>query len=302
MKKELAIMAVFATAIISGFSIFINKFAISGMNSSIFTFGKNVMVAMFLAGIILMSGNFSKIKELKKKEWLSLIIVGLIGGSIPFVLFFKGLQLTNSAAGSFIHKTMFIFVAILAIYFLKEKLHKAVFAGAILLLAGNFMILKLSNFAWTTGSTMILIATLFWAVENTYSKKLLAGMDGNVLAFGRMFFGSVFIMIYLAFTGEIKLLVSLNQNQLGWIMFTTIVLLSYVVTWYNGLQHVKATIATSILLLGSPVTTLLNYVLSGTVLTIGEVAGMISIATGLVIVVMFSEKLGEGQSSAISTA
>src|SRR3989338_4101548 len=119
MKKESALFLVLATAFISGFSIFINKFGVAGINSSIFTFGKNTAVAIFLLSIILMTGNFRKFADLKRKQWLDLAAVGLIGGSIPFLLFFRGLQLTSAAAGSFIQKMMFIFVAVTAVFFLR---------------------------------------------------------------------------------------------------------------------------------------------------------------------------------------
>ncbi|MBU2635458.1 EamA family transporter, partial [Patescibacteria group bacterium] len=112
MKK--GYLLVFLTAIISGFSIFINRFGVSIINPYIFTFLKNASVAVFLLSILLLFKDWKVLKKIKKKQWVLLILIGLIGGSIPFLLFFKGLSITTAANGAFLHKTMFIYVALLA--------------------------------------------------------------------------------------------------------------------------------------------------------------------------------------------
>ena len=79
---------VLATAVISGFSIFINKFGVAITNPYIFAFLKNFWVVLFLSAIIFAAGNFSDLRKLSRKQWGMLIIIGLVGGSIPFLLFF----------------------------------------------------------------------------------------------------------------------------------------------------------------------------------------------------------------------
>jgi uncharacterized membrane protein len=51
MKKGL--IFVLMTALISGISIFVNKFGVKGVDSTVFTFMKNSMVALLLVGILL---------------------------------------------------------------------------------------------------------------------------------------------------------------------------------------------------------------------------------------------------------
>jgi len=106
MSKK-GLILVLTTAIISGISIFINKYSVSVINPYIFTFLKNAVVALMLSGLILLIKDWKILKFLTKKQWLLLLLIGLIGGSIPFLLFFKGLSLVSAAQGSFIHKTIF---------------------------------------------------------------------------------------------------------------------------------------------------------------------------------------------------
>ncbi len=287
---------VLGTALISGVSIFINKFGVGGIDSSIFTGAKNLVVAVFLFSLILLAKDFKKLKELSKRDIAKLFLIGVFGGSLPFLLFFKGLQLTSAAQGAFIHKTMFIWVGILALVFLKEKLSRGIVIGAILLLAGNFLLLKLGNFVFATGDLLILCATLLWGVETVISKQALKTLDSKIVAFGRMFFGSLIILAFLAVTNKLALVSALTSAHLPWILVTSIFLVGYVFTWYSGLKHIKAGVAASILLLGSVITTLLNLAFVDTVITPVQIVGMILVVAGIGSVVWFTTVLKKAQS------
>jgi len=282
-KKALSL--VFLTAIISGFSIFINKFGVGFGNSNIFAFLKNLAVALIFIGIIIFLKKLPSIKALKIKEWGKLVLIGLVGGSIPFLLFFKGLSLTSSAQGSLIHKTMFVFVAVLAFYFLKEKISKGFIIGAVFLLIGNALILRNFNFDFSQGDLLILLATIFWAVENVISKKALKNIDSDIVAWGRMFFGSVFICLYLFFIGQFSLLFETRIEQIGWVAVTATLLFLYVLTWYRGLKETPVHVATAILLIGSPITTILNLIY-------GAQIGTQEIISGLLIIIGIVSILG----------
>lgn len=287
---------VLGTAIISGISIFINKFGVQGIDSSLFTGAKNFIVAIFLFSLIILAKDFKKLKELTKKDWLKLSFIGLSGGSIPFLLFFKGLQLTSASQGSFIHKTMFLWVGILALIFLKEKVSKGIAIGAIMLLLGNFLLLKMNNssLALTLGDWLILAATLLWSIETIISKQALKTIDNKIVAFGRMFFGSLIILVFLAATNNLSLVAKITSSQLIWILITSAFLLGYVFTWYSGLKYVKATVATTILLLGSVITTLLDLAW-GAKITATQTGGIILLILGVTSVVGLTNILKKAQ-------
>ncbi|MFH1053780.1 MAG: DMT family transporter [Candidatus Woesearchaeota archaeon] len=285
--KKTGLCLIFFTAIISGFSIFINSFGVKGFDSSVFTFSKNIVVALFLFAIILGFGLKEQIRALNKKQWLQLSEIGLIGGSIPFLLFFKGLQMTTGSTSAFIHKTIFIYITIFAIIFLKERMTKGLFIGTLLLLAGNFLMLR-PDFTFSIGHILILIATLFWAAENTIAKHALKDISGTIVGFGRMFFGSLFILLFLIFTGKAPIVFSMSLAQYGWILITSILLLLYVFSYYNGLRHIKLTTAACILTLGSPITLILSWVFKGSSLTIAQAFGILLIFGGILSIILYS--------------
>ena len=280
------LLLVFSTAIISGFSIFINKFGVSLTNPYVFTFLKNTIVALLLTAVILFFKDFKALKQLRPKQWILLVLIGLVGGSIPFLLFFKGLAMSGAAQGSFIQKTMFIYVAAIAVIFLKEKLSKNFLIGALLLLLGNLILLKTLNFSFTYGDLLIFLATLFWATENVISKYALRELTGRTVAWGRMFFGSIFILGYLGLSGQLSLVNNVTFPQIIWISITSVLLFSYVMTWYSGLKHISVSLATAILLLGSPITTLLTVMAAGKI-SWQEILSGALILIGLILIVSF---------------
>ena len=88
---------VLGTALISGLANFFNKFGMKALGKDAFQYTtlKNVVVALILTLIVLTPFIFKKLKKLVRKDWLKLSLIGLVGGSIPFLLFFKGLSLTS---------------------------------------------------------------------------------------------------------------------------------------------------------------------------------------------------------------
>lgn len=289
--RQKGLLLVLGTAVISGFSIFINKYGVSIINPYIFTFLKNVLVAAVISGLILGFKNQKTLKKLTKKQWELLLAIGLIGGSLPFLLFFKGLSLTNAAESSFIQKTMFIYVALLASVFLKEKLNKNFLIGGLFLMLGNLFLLgKSSLLILNKGTLLIFIATLFWAMENVISKYALKELPGKIVGWGRMFFGSLFVLVFLSVTGQLSSITRLSFTQINWIIITAFVLLGYVLTWYNGLKHIPVSQAAAILALGAPITTLLNLI-SGNAIGPREILAGVFIVFGVILVLGLKEIL-----------
>lgn len=287
---------VLLTAIISGFAIFLNKFGVKGINPYVFTFSKNVLVVLFLFSALIFFKEFKTIKNLSKNQWFKLIAIGFFGGSIPFLLFFKGLSMSASASSSLIHKSMFIFVSVLAVLLLKEKLNIGFILAAILLFSGNLLLLITKSFSLGLAEILILGAVLLWSIETIISKHVLKELPSKVVAFGRMFFGALFIFIFLFATGNITNLVSLSLNQLSWVFFTSTILLLYVTTWYAGLKRINASSAASILVLGSAITTSLSSIYANS-FSFLNISGIVLIILGVLTILGYSYLISRTKSS-----
>ncbi|MFN3301781.1 MAG: DMT family transporter, partial [Patescibacteria group bacterium] len=218
------------------------------------------------------------------------ILIGLVGGGIPFLLFFKGLSLSTAATGSFIHKTMFLYVTILAFFFLKEKIDKKLIFAIFLLLFGNAFLLKLLPIKkLNVGDLLVFLAVLFWSVEQILAKKAVIHISPRLVAWGRMFFGLLIIIGFWLITNQFSLIFTLNLKQILWVVLTSFLLFGYVLTWYSGIKYLPISTATCLLALGSPITTLLDLT-KGKIINWQEIVGSILIALAIFIILL-AEKI-----------
>ncbi|MFA4871962.1 MAG: DMT family transporter [Patescibacteria group bacterium] len=290
MKK--GIYLVIITAIISGLANFFNKFGLQslGKNAFQYTTLKNVVVALILSLIILTPVIWPKLRRLAKKDWLMLFLIAAIGGSFAFLLFFQGLSLTSAVNASFIHKTLFIWVAILAWPILKEKISRLQFLALGILILGNFIFDGFKFFRFGYAELLIFLATLMWAGESIVAKIALRNIDALVVAWGRMFFGSIILIGFLAVTKNTAGLLNLNFFQLGWLLLVSVFLTGYVITWYSALKRLPITVVACFLVLASPITAFLNAAFVTHKISTQNIVGMVLILLGVLLFWQLQEK------------
>ncbi|MGB2791476.1 MAG: DMT family transporter, partial [Candidatus Moraniibacteriota bacterium] len=117
-----AVLFSLGAAVFSGVNGFLTKSAVTEVGDPVvFTFLKNVIVALIFLGAFLWFRKSDEIKLASSREKWTLLLIGIVGGGIPFLLYFIGLSLIPAATAVFIHKTLFLWVAILAVPFLGER-------------------------------------------------------------------------------------------------------------------------------------------------------------------------------------
>ncbi len=247
-------------ALISGISIFVNKFAVGAITPPLlFTTAKNVGVALVLLVLLLARSNWYKIRALSKSDFLKLCLIGLVGGSVPFYLFFTGLAQIPAISSAIIHKTLVIWVALLAVPLLKEKVNVIQGIGVLLLFASNFVVGGFKGFEFSVGEVLTLAATLLWAGETILVKKLLPKIDSDLVALFRMGVGALVLMMVSALTVP-SAAVQLTVTQTMWLGVTMVCLAGYVLSWYKALKYAPAVVVTSVLVLSTLVTNVLSAV------------------------------------------
>lgn len=255
-----------ATAAISGVSIFVNGLAVKQLpDPALYTTLKNGIAAILLLGLAAATVRPASIRAIPRRSWGRLVLIGAIGGSIPFVLFFAGLAQASAPSAAFIHKTLFVWVALLAVPLLGERLGLAQLAALAVLLVGQALILTPAGVTWGTGETLIAGATLLWAVETIVARRVLATVPSAVVAAARLGFGLVVLVAYLAVTGGLAAIATLQPAQWAWVLLTGLFLAAYVGTWFAALQRAPASLVTAILVLGAPVTAAIQGFQTGTV-------------------------------------
>ena len=279
----------FATALISGVSIFINGFAVKQLpDAAVFTTLKNGVAALVLVGLAAMTVRPAEIRAMDRRSWGRLAVIGIVGGSVPFLLFFGGLAQASAPSAAFIHKTLFVWVALLAVPFLGERLGLAQMAALAVLLGGQFLVIPPNAVAWGTGETMIAAATLLWAVEAILAKRLLATVPSGVVGAGRLGIGLVVLVGYLVVTGRAGAVAALSDVQWAFVLGTGLLLSGYVATWFAALRRAPASLVTAILVVGAPITAALQALQRGAIPATSVLAGQMLIAIAAIALAVYA--------------
>ncbi len=278
-------------AIVSGASIYINKFGVAHISDPfVYTTVKNSVVVVGLLAAVGLLASWKELRGMTATRWLAWIGLGVIGGGVPFLLFFQGLSTASAASASLIQKTLFLWVALLAIPFLRERPGPWQVLGLAVLTLGQFLLQPLTHWSgWGRSETLILIATLLWAVETILAKKVLEWMSPKTAALGRMGIGALVMWGFLAFTGRATAALTLNGIQWLWIIVTALFLLGYVWTWYSALKVAPASLVTSLLTVGAIVTILLTALVNGQMATLPQFAAFPLLILGAVLLVLPSK-------------
>jgi drug/metabolite transporter (DMT)-like permease len=282
------VLLALGTALISGFSIYVNAFAVKQLpDAAIYTTLKNGVAAILLIALAASTVRPAAIRAIPRVSWGWLTVIGIIGGSLPFVLFFTGLAQASAPSAAFIHKTLFIWVAFLAVPFLGERLGLAQLAALGVLLGGQLLILTPSGVSWGTGESLIGAATLVWAVESLVAKRVLRSGPSAVVGAARLGIGLVVLVAYLALSGKLGSVAALSGDQWRWALLTGALLTGYVATWFAALQRAPASLVTAILVLGAPVTAAIQAMQGGSLPATPVLAGqMLVLAAGSVLIVL----------------
>ncbi len=276
----------FGAALISGVAVFVNGYGVrAAPDATVYTTAKNLVAAALLLTVV-GAASASRAKggvPLRRRPTVlaGLLAVAVVGGSVPFVLFFEGLARASSTHAAFVHKTLFVWVAVLAVPLLGERLRWPYVAAFTMLLAGVVMLDGgLGGFRFGVGEWLILAATLLWAVEVVLAKRLLRVVAPRRLAVARMGLGVLLLLGWLTVTGRLDGLAAMGVAGWQWAALTGVVLAAYVTTWFTALVYAPAVDVAAVLVVGAVVTGVLSALLKGAAVPAPQVAGMVLLLSG----------------------
>jgi drug/metabolite transporter (DMT)-like permease len=276
-------------ACISGLAVWLNAFAVKQVpDAAVYTTLKNAVAAVVLITVMAPFVQRADVRRIERPARVALVAVGILGGGIGFLLFFSGLAMASAPSAAFIQKTMFVWVAILAVPFLGERLGFVQIAALAVLAVGQALVLPPRGIAWGTGETLILLATLCWTVEVVLVRRALRGVASPIVAVGRLSIGLIVLVGYVALSGRVGGILALAPAAWGWILLTGVILAGYVGTWFAALHRAPATVVTSILVGGAVITGALQAVSKGGPPTVDLVAGYLLIAAAILLIGVFA--------------
>ncbi len=281
------------TAVISGGAVFLNGYGVAAWrdvaDATTYTTAKNVVAALILIVVVSVLA-IRRTGEAPRRprgahQWIGCGVVATLGGSIPFVLFFEGLARADSGQAAFIHKTLIIWVAVLATVFLGERIGVAHIGAIALLVLGQALLMGgIGGIQIGAGEVLILAATLLWSIEVVIAKRLLHDLPPATLSVARMAGGAVLLVAFVAYRGIPVDTAALGWHHLLWVAVTGLVLAGYVASWHLALARAPAVDVTAVLVGGALITAFLRTGVQG--IPLPEPAGLVLLAAGVAMILL----------------
>lgn len=228
----------------------------------------------------------------RPRDWVALVLVGLLGSALASLLFTGAIRLTSAGVANALSKTAPIFVAFFAYFTLRERITSArlllvaMMVGADLLIGAGEMGGTLAN-QRLLGDLMAIGAGALRAMAEILSKTSLRRFYPSTVTMWRFGIGFVAIGGYAYFSGQYQGLYVLDLR--GWLLLlangalcTSLSMTLY----YRGLKEIPAHVGVTLRLLSAIVTVLVSWLVLSEALNGLHLAGIAMLVAGAYLIVV----------------
>lgn len=127
------------SAIFAAMTAILAKVGIEAIGSDLATLIRTAVVLVLAALVVAASDGFGEISTVPGRTWLFLVLSGFATGA-SWLCYFRALKLGDAARVAPVDKLSVVFVAIIAVLFLGERLSPQGTAGVVLIAAGAMLV------------------------------------------------------------------------------------------------------------------------------------------------------------------
>ena len=121
----------------AGVAIF-GKLGIKNIDTTLATTVRSIIMALFLTVVALSLNKFQQLHTIQGKAWLYIILAG-VAGALSWLFYFNALKAGPASGVAALDRLSVVFVLILAVIFLGEKLSWYSAIGALLITSGAIL-------------------------------------------------------------------------------------------------------------------------------------------------------------------
>jgi drug/metabolite transporter (DMT)-like permease len=267
-ERQKGFLFALASAFLYGLVPVLGKIAVSDFHP-IFVAFVVTLASSFYLGI----GFFFYKKKLSfsKRQVHWVLLIGLFS-TVGSVAGFSGLLFGKANEAGFLFQFEIFFVAILANFFLKEKLYKHQYVGLIFMLigAGIFSHLEIKSVGF--GSILFLTAALAWGISDIIARGKASRITHPLyIALGRSIFSSVFLLpLVILFARDIP---GVSAGNLYYFLLYGVIVAGIFFFLYLSLKYTKATNTISFYILSPIIASLGSFIFLGEYLSFQQIIG-----------------------------
>lgn len=126
------------SAVFAAFTSILAKISVEGVNSTLATAIRTVVVLVMAWGMVFMTHTQTGISEISRKSWVFLILSGLATGA-SWLCYYRALQIGEASKVVPVDKLSVVITLVLAFVFLHEEFTAKSLIGCILIGAGTLI-------------------------------------------------------------------------------------------------------------------------------------------------------------------
>lgn len=244
-------------------------------------------IAFIVSIAILLVRNSSKTINAFKDHWKDGLVVGG-ANALAAGLWFHSINISGPTLTAFLVRFSTIFIIVLGILFLKEKLHLHDVAGLLIALAGAFTISFANGDYLKVGTLVALAASLAIAVHQVLSKVYVKTIDPLMLVSLRTLYTALFLLLYAAIFSKLQ---PFPLGQLPWLTIAiTVNAVFGFVFFYKALELLDVSKVAIIRTLDPFIVVVYVFAIFRTVPDLNEIIGGTLVVAG-VLVTMYGHSI-----------
>jgi len=216
--------------------------------------------------------------------WLRLAVIGLLQTAGVMAFLTMGLTQTTASKAAILMASNPLLVALLAGIMLKERVKPMAWLGLLLAFAGVVICIGVKSVlsgAIGHGEVLVMAGSTCWALATLTSKRFRLSVDPWTLAFWQMLIGANALVLLAAWRGESFALPTHTAIAFLWLAIPAST--GAMGLWFAALHTGGAVRTSGFLFLCPFFAALIEFALSGDMLSIREMLGGVMIAAGIVL-------------------
>lgn len=274
------------TALFWGSSWIVVKSLTADLDPILIATGRFLLVSVMFIPVALWL--HVKGERLEGKDVGMLILLGIFGVALLYILQYSGVNLTTAINASLMTTFNPTVTLLLSSFFLREKIDFKKVAAILIAFLGAFLVItngdmnfgtKMSDI---TGSILSLLSTCCWAVYTVMSKKAVGSHSAIFLVVYASIFGTLLLLPVAFLTPTAPKLLSLSLYDAGWLFYlaVTCTVFGYF-AWSYSLERIDASEAAIFIYLVPLSSILLSYIFLGERLAPYSALGAVLIFAGV---------------------
>lgn len=286
-NRSKGLLLAFISSILYGIIPLLGKKFVSNFHPLFVALVLTSIVDLYFAGIALWRKDL--FHNFQRKELKFVILIGIFA-ALGSIFSFLGLSIGKASHAGFFFQFETFFAAILASFFLKEKLYKNQIRGLVLMFIGAYVFGTSLSYSFEIGNLLFLGSAFAWSINDVVAKSMVKHFSPFFIAFGRNFF-SLIILFPISFRYIPENLQKLAIQDVFYFLLYGLVVAGLILFLYIAFKYIKTAEALSYQLLSPILTAVLAFFIFGERLNTIQLIGGVAILVGLYLMVQSSKRL-----------